>query len=100
LVQDPSRHRSWNQRSRSAAINTVAIQVRFASVSGEGERQKTRALQAGEVLLEVGVGTHDAVELDRVSVLSVSNPQEPSGAVLEAREEAVLDTRVRAPAAR
>src|SRR5665647_3723133 len=39
----------------------------------------------------MGVGPHDAVELDRVAILVGI---EPPVAVLEAREEAVLDARV------
>ena len=37
LAQVPSRQSSWNQRTRSAAIMTVAIQVRFASRSEKGK---------------------------------------------------------------
>ena len=58
---------------------------------GEGERQQSRVLEPGDVLLDMGVGSHDAVELDRVAVLV---GVEPPVAVLEAREQAVLDAGV------
>ena len=70
-------------------MRTVAIQLRLASMSAERERQQPRVLQTRDVLLDMGVGSHEAVEFDRITVLV---GVEPPVAVLEAREQAALDT--------
>lgn len=38
-VQDPSKHSSWNQRTRSAASATVINQLLLASKLAKGNRQ-------------------------------------------------------------
>ena len=45
LAQDPSRQRSWNQRTRSAAIMTLAIHVRFASRSENGKAKSPESFR-------------------------------------------------------
>ena len=45
LAQVPSRQSSWNQRTRSAAIMTLAIHVRFASRSENGKVKRPESLR-------------------------------------------------------
>jgi len=69
-AKGPVVHSSWNQRTRSAARQTTWRFARFAANAVNGNRWfQTGVFESPNVVFDVGMGSHVAVQLGGVAVL-------------------------------
>ena len=68
-ARGPVTQNSWNQRTRSAPQHTTASHAALAAKSVNGNRKQAGVFEPADVVLDVGVGPHLAVQGGGVAVL-------------------------------